>query len=217
MDPSWDFQSLCMAKSPPRWCAFQLYRLLDRKGPPFKLDENNHKEPRLLKKWVDAGNVCSQMYIAIWFYILHRYLSTYVCPYKYHREPCASVLCFCTSWTRRQKALRIPSTEIYHVRYLRRRAPLRRSMRATSLKCNYVAIGEVWMWMMQFMDDLVLMDGYWAIPVHPHPQHTHAHTLAKALVPIRINERWTYGGWGDEYMAQCKERAVEVFCVWLIS
>ena len=71
-----------------------------------------------------------------------------------------------------------------------------------------MAIGEVWMRVWQFMGDLALMDGNWAIPFSPHTPLT-----PKALVQIRINEVWRYGGWGDECMAQDKERAVEVFCV----
>lgn len=46
-----------------------------------------------------------------------------------------------------------------------------RSTHATSLKCNYVANGEVWMRMWQFMDDLVLMDDNQARPpTLPLPQ-----------------------------------------------
>lgn len=66
----------------------------------------------------------------------------------------------------------------------------RRSTHTAPVKCNYVAIGEVWMRMWQFMGDVVLMDGNQATPSSPHTPPT----LSKALVQIRINEGWRDGG-----------------------
>lgn len=70
--------------------------------------------------------------------------------------------------------------------YLQGQAHLR-STHAMSLKCNCVAIGDVWMWMWLFIDDIVLMDGYRAF----RSTHTHTLSLTKVLVQIRIGERWT--------------------------
>lgn len=57
-----------------------------------------------------------------------------------------------------------------------------RSTHRVSLKCNYVAIGEVWMPMWQFIVGSVYH-------VRRHVQ-THTHTHFKAFVQTTINEWW---------------------------
>lgn len=66
-----------------------------------------------------------------------------------------------------------------------------RSAPPVSLKCNYVAIGEVQTWLWQLMDNLVLMDDDIAIQSSTHTQSERHTGLFKVFVQIRINERWT--------------------------